>query len=41
MLGKTDVISSLKHQQQKRRYYNTNAFSVKTLIEGKGEKYVY
>lgn len=41
MLGKTDVTSSLKHQQQKRHYYNTNAFSIKALIEGKDEKYVY
>lgn len=41
MLGKTDVISSLKHQQQKKCYYKTNTFSIKILIEGEDEKYVY
>lgn len=41
MLGKTDVISSSKHQQQKRHYYNINASSIKALIEGKDETYVY
>lgn len=41
MPGKTDVISSLKHQQQERHYYNTTAFSIKTLKGGMKNIFVH
>lgn len=40
MPGKTDVVSSLKHQQQERHYYNTTTFSLKTFKGGMKNMFV-
>lgn len=41
MPGKTDVISSLKHEQQERHYYNITALLIKTLKGGMKNMFVH